>query len=100
MVQVLALKTAEEAQKDAEYLNGHDRKRQRTEASVPGLDMTDDEDEVRKCPLFSSVLIKLGLQSALRLLQDQKSYYYNNFGSEISKGCQKGSRTLILSAKL
>ena len=44
-VQVLALKTAEEALKDAMYVNGHDRKRQRTEASVPGLDVTDDEDE-------------------------------------------------------
>ena len=44
-VQVLALKTAEEALKDAMYANGHDRKRQRTEPSVPGLDMTDDEDE-------------------------------------------------------
>ena len=55
MVQVLALKTAEEAQKDAEYLNGHDRKRQRTEASVPGLDMSDDEDEVGTHPLASSV---------------------------------------------
>ena len=43
--QVLALKTAEEALKDAMYANGHDRKRQRTEPSVPGLDMTDDEDE-------------------------------------------------------
>lgn len=73
MVQVLALKTAEEAQKDAEYLNGHDRKRQRTEASVPGLDMTDDEDEVRKHPLFSSVLITLALQRALMLPQHQIS---------------------------
>lgn len=44
--QVLALKTAEEALKDAEYMNGHDRKRQRTEPSAPGLDLTDDEDEV------------------------------------------------------
>ena len=44
-VQVLALKTAEEALRDAMYVNGHDRKRQRTEPSVPGLDMTDDEDE-------------------------------------------------------
>ena len=46
MLQVLALKTAEEALKDAEYLNGHDRKRQRTEPSVPGLGVSDDEDEV------------------------------------------------------
>jgi hypothetical protein len=46
VLQVLALKTAEEALKDAEYLNGHDRKRQRTEPSVPGLGMSDDEDEV------------------------------------------------------
>ena len=44
-MQVLALKTAEEALKDAMYANGHDRKRQRTEPSVPGSDMTDDEDE-------------------------------------------------------
>ena len=44
-VQVLALKTAEEALKDVVYANGHDRKRQRTEPSVPGLDTTYDEDE-------------------------------------------------------
>ena len=76
MVQVLALKTAEEAQKDAEYLNGHDRKRRRTEASVPGLDMTDEEDEVRKHPHT------LGLQQALRLIHNQEPNYYKYIVSE------------------
>lgn len=57
MLQVLALKTAEEAHKDAEYMNGHDRKRQRTEPSVPGLDLTDDEDEVSALLIMSSKML-------------------------------------------
>ena len=63
-VQVLALKTAEEALKDAMYANGHDRKRQRTEPSVPGLDMTDDEDEASavapvQAQMASAAFVKL-----------------------------------------